>query len=639
MKIINQSILVVLSILFWGQIYAQREVTIVIGYPDHPDYFIYSIPPSDEHARFGGEYYFSVTNTGNEELTNWELFTTWKTLNSTWGVVNKTILNATTGEIKLTGPSWDQTLSVGESIVLNGEWISSGSVEDWIDFLPREITMNADGGEVNVVYDTQGTIQGMSYVIQKVKPIENERKTFTNKKIVAYFPIFDAQNAWCSLQKYGSNIDQLRVQLYSISTEGELRAGQDLPSGVDPYSEIDFWYDSLVNMGVVNYCNQNNIELIPVVYNYNSDLGDFEQVGVHNMMMNPIKRTQHLQDLENLLITHPNFAGIDIDYESLQASDRDNYSLFMEDLADIIHAENKLLTTAVHTKVGHGTWYGPQAQDLERIGNAVDEILLMTYDLHWATSPTYSNPPPTAGCQSTTDWMNDVASFAISEIDDPSKIQLGIPFYGYRWKQGFENHTLNDPGIGLTNEDATLLMQDNGLTYNDVQRDANGMDPYFNISINGENWVCYFQDSLSIHHKLTSLLEHDLKDYVGGVGIWRLGGETDDMWKALVYQLQDDFADVSSIECSNENSMVTLYENKKNDIVVYPNPTESNLYVEFINEFNGSAKIIDLLGNCLISKPVKSNHFIIELFELKSGSYILEISDETNVHIVKVIKF
>ena len=34
--------------------------------------------------------------------------------------------------------------------------------------------------------------------------------------------------------------------------------------------------------------------------------------------------------------------------------------------------------------------------------------------------------------------INDIAFFAVSEIIDPSKIQIGLPFYGYRWKSGFE---------------------------------------------------------------------------------------------------------------------------------------------------------------------------------------------------------
>lgn len=619
-----------------------QEITVTIGYPDHEDYFIYSIPPSDEHARFGGEYYFKVENTGSVALNNFELFTIWKTLNSTWGVVEKTVLNASTGEIKLTGPSWDTNLDVGESFELNGEWIATSSVEDWIDFLPRDIQMTADGySNVNVVYDTQGTISAGSYEVQKTLPITNDRKTFSDLKVVAYFPIFDAERAWCSLQKYGQNIDQLRVQLYSISPNGELRAGQDLPSGVDPITDLDFWYDSIVNMGVVQYCQDNGIEFVPVVYNYNGDINDFDQQAVHNMMTTPAVRTAHLADLNQLIIDHPEFSGIDIDYESLMAIDRDNYSLFMEDLSVIVHNHNKILTTAVHTKAGPGTWYGPQAQDYQRLGNAVDEMLLMTYDLHWATSPTFSNPPPTAGCQSTPDWMNDVAMFAVSEVDDPSKIQLGLPFYGYRWKHLFENHTLNDPGEGLTYEDALDLMNQHGIDPNTLTREPNGQERNFIVNIDGTDWIGYYQDGPALSFKLESLDEYDLRDFIGGVGIWRLGGENDEMWEAVMQSVKGTNAIVNSnIDCSTGGNSNSLEETQ---LIAryYPNPVENELTIERTNSNPASIQLLDITGK-LIHDFGQKNGSIISLnfapLNIAEGTYFLKIGDDSGtVQTVKIL--
>ena len=75
--------------------FSQSEVTISIGYPDHEGYLVYSIPPSDENARFGGSYYFKVENTGTVNLNNWKIHTFWKALNSTWGIVTKTTLDPT----------------------------------------------------------------------------------------------------------------------------------------------------------------------------------------------------------------------------------------------------------------------------------------------------------------------------------------------------------------------------------------------------------------------------------------------------------------------------------------------------------------------------------------------------------------
>jgi spore germination protein len=610
-------------------VFSQSQVTLTLGYPDHPDYFIYSIPPASENAKFGGEYYFKIENTGSVDLVDWQLHTFWKALNSTWGVVQKTVLNSATGEIRLEGPTWDGTLSVGESIVLNGEWIPSSSVEDWVDFLPRNSTMMSQGQMIPVVYNTTGSESVAAYQVQKIKPFDISRKTFANKKIVAYFPIFDAENAWCSLQRYGKNIDELRIQLYSITPQGVLRAGQDLPNSLDPIVSIDYWFNFIDSLGVVDYCVQNGIQLVPVAYNYNGDLNDFDQNAVHTMMVNPTLRTQHISDLHQRLVAHPEFAGIDVDYESLLGTDRENYASFMEDLALDVHGLGKILTTAVHTKVGAGTWDGPQAQDYERIGNAVDELLLMTYDLHWATSPTFSSPPPTAGCQSTPDWMNDVASFAISEINDPSKIQLGLPFYGYRWKQGFEAHTLNDPGVGLTYYDAQELIEQNGITPTMITRESHGYEPTFTVSIGSVNWVCYFQDSASLNYKLTALLENDLADYIGGVGIWRLGKENDGMWRAVVSAVKHTNAIIENSICTQSLGTNELVD-APTAIQVFPNPCSDILNVNYVGKPT-ILRMRNTIGQLLFEKNIEQGSSEISTTHLSVGVYYIEINNTISI--------
>lgn len=623
-----------LPFIFSCTILFGQEVTMTIGYPDHESYFVYTIDQQTENAQMGGEYYVKIENTGNVALNNWELHTTWKTLNNTWGVVEKTVVNPSTGEIILSGPSWDKDLDVGESIVINGEWIASGSVDDWIDFLPRSSAFFANGQSISLLYDTSGEIANGNYVVQKVLPINPSRKTFADQKVVAYFPLFDIDNAWCSLQRYGNNIDQLRVQLYSITSDGYLRAGQNTPQNINPEIDIDYWYSVLDTLGLIDFCENNAIELVPVIFNYNEQINDFDRQGVHAMMSNPTKRAQHLADIIQLLNDHPTFDGIDVDYESLQPEDREPYASFMEDLSTLVHAENKILTTAVHTKIGPGTWYGPQAQDYERIGNAVDEFMIMTYDLHWATSPTYNNPPPTAGCQSTPDWINDIAFFAVSEIIDPSKIQIGLPFYGYRWKAGFENHTIEDPGVGLVFGDAKILMEQNNLTFNDLSRENNGKEPYFYASIDGEEWVCYFQDSLSIDYKLSSLYEHDLIDYIGGVGIWRIGGEDDQLWNALSYKLDGQLAQIGTIDCPYiTDETLSLSDRHTVEAILYPNPSSdrvqitSEYLIESVTVYSATGKIVSK-----IEKTPSSKTCLIDVSNLESGSYIASI--QVNSHII-----
>ena len=636
MKLVLKTLLII-HLITTNFACAQAEVKITIAYPDHESYFIYSIPPSDEHARFGGMYYVKIENSGTTDLTDWEMHTFWKALNSTWGVVEKTTINPATGEIKLTGPTWSPHLTVGESITISGEWIPTGSIEDWIEFLPRETSFTSGGDIIPITYETTGTVDGSGFTGQIVKPLDSDLKTYSELKTIAYFPLFDAERAWCSLQRYGKNIDQLRVQLYSITPDGKLRAGQDLPDDVDPIDDIHYWYDFIDEMGVVEYCLENEIELIPVAFNYNPELGDFDQIAVHNMMVNPTLRANHINDIVAVMLDKSAYAGIDIDYESLMATDRDNYSAFMEDLAEAVHAEDKILTTAVHTKVGPGTWYGPQAQDFERLGNAVDEILLMTYDLHWATSPTFADPPPTAGCQATPDWMNDVAFFGISEIEDPSKIQLGLPYYGYRWKHLFENHTLEDPGVGLTYEDAQNLIEEHGITPAMINREANGNEPYFVVEIEGVDWVCYYQDDEALNYKLNALYENDLKDYIGGIGIWRLGGENDAMWNTITNHTKGSPAIIdNTIDCSAVSSSEKI--ESKATFITYPNPARDIIHIkDFSPNDIVDITILDMQGRIIYYTNTSSS--TISIKNLASGTYVLKLkTTHGNFHFTTFMK-
>jgi spore germination protein YaaH len=635
MRLLISKMLIILT----GSILFGQEVTVTIGYPDHESYFVYTIDQQTENAQMGGEYYLKIENTGNITLENWEMHTTWKTLNNTWGVATKTVVNQSTGEIELSGPSWDKDLDPGETIIINGEWVPSGSVDDWIDFLPRSSTFSANGQNIPILYDTSGEIANGNYTVQKVLPINQSRKTFTNQKVVAYFPLFDIENAWCSLKRYGENIDQLRVQLYSITTDGFLSAGQNTPENIDPAVEIDYWHNVIDTLGLIDFCETNNIELVPVIFNYNEDINDFDREGVYEMMSNPSKRSQHLIDIMNLIHMHPEYDGIDVDYESLQPQDRDPYATFMEDLSELVHNENKILTTAVHTKIGPGTWYGPQAQDYERIGNAVDEFMIMTYDLHWATSPTYDNPPLTAGCQSTPDWINDIAFFAVSEIIDPSKIQIGLPFYGYRWKSGFENHTVDDPGVGLVFRDAEILMQEANLDLSNISRESNGQEPYFNTIIDGEEWVCYFQDSIAIDYKLTSLYENDLIDYIGGVGIWRIGGEDDQLWNALTYKLKGQNAIIGAIDCPYITDEVAQLDHQENiTFKIYPNPAEKSVTIESSQNIE-KIEIRSLQGELIFEKDSTEETFFktIEVSKYSAGSYIINIMMPSQIKRKKLI--
>lgn len=154
--------------------------------------------------------------------------------------------------------------------------------------------------------------------------------------------------------------------------------------------------------------------------------GGFEPKRMSAAVATAESRRRHARELLRI-VRDERAAGVDLDYESMRASDRDGFSLLVEEIARQFRAGGKTVSVTVHPKTSEpGNWEGPQAQDWRRLGRAVDQFRVMTYDMHWATS----DPGPIAADA----WVEQVMTFAATVLPK-SKLWLGVPAYGYDWGQ------------------------------------------------------------------------------------------------------------------------------------------------------------------------------------------------------------
>lgn len=153
--------------------------------------------------------------------------------------------------------------------------------------------------------------------------------------------------------------------------------------------------------------------------------------GMGELLADPSRRAAHVADLTALVATH-GLDGLDIDYEVFAFSDdratwaatQPNWLAFVQELADVLHADGKLLVVSVPPVYDDGSpadtgfWvYGH-----ERLGEIVDRIRLMTYD--------YSVPEP--GPIAPIWWVRSVVE-AMTELVPGEKLDLGVPAYGRDW--------------------------------------------------------------------------------------------------------------------------------------------------------------------------------------------------------------
>ncbi len=160
----------------------------------------------------------------------------------------------------------------------------------------------------------------------------------------------------------------------------------------------------------------------------------FDEMGAGGMaalLADPTRRAAHAADLVALVATN-DLGGLDLDYEVFAFSDerstwaatQPNWLTFLQEVADALHADGKLLVVSVPPVYDDGSpadtgfWvYGH-----EQMGDIVDRIRLMTYD--------YSVPEP--GPIAPIGWVADVID-AVTDLVPGEKLDLGVPAYGRDW--------------------------------------------------------------------------------------------------------------------------------------------------------------------------------------------------------------
>jgi spore germination protein len=316
---------------------------------------------------------------------------------------------------------------------------------------------------------------------------------------IGYVPYWDQRRALEVVWQRPGMFDQVSLVWYSLDPNGRIVLTDDEYTHVDP--------------GAVQEMQARGIRVIPTVTSLRN--GRWNADVVRQMLHDPAARRTHIRELVDLAVTK-GYDGIDIDYESLSGEDRDVYSTFLTKLGAALHAEGKLLTTAVHPKVSNAGYDERNlAQDYRAIGAAVDQVRVMTYDYSWDTSP----PGPVAPAR----WVERVIAWTVTQIP-PEKVILGIDLLGYDWSGG--------RGVTVDHEQAQSLAKAHGVT---IRRSPDGSPSFVYRDSSGDRHEVWWEDARSAGAKLRLVSEYGL----GGVFFWRLGGEDSSVWPAARAALAD----------------------------------------------------------------------------------------------------
>lgn len=232
--------------------------------------------------------------------------------------------------------------------------------------------------------------------------------------------------------------------------------------------------------------------------------GRFSNNLIHQMLLNSASKERLMDELLSAMMTL-DFAGVDVDFEYILAEDRDLFTEFVAELRRRMNANGYRVSVALAPKTSAdqpGLLY--EGKDYRGLGEAADEVLLMTYEWGYKYGPAMAVAP--------LNKVRQVVEYALTEIP-AEKILLGVPNYGYDWTLPFVRGESEAVTIG--NVEAVQIAIANNA---EIRFDELAQSPFFTYEKESIQHEVWFEDVRSLQKKYDLLEEYNLR----GIGVWQI---------------------------------------------------------------------------------------------------------------------
>lgn len=211
--------------------------------------------------------------------------------------------------------------------------------------------------------------------------------------------------------------------------------------------------------------------------------------------------------------------GINIDYENVYTKDKENLVQFVREMTPLMHEQGLVVSIDVTPKSNSEMWSA--FLDRKLLGEAVDFMMVMAYDEHWAASPI-------AGSVSSLPWVEQSIKRILEEDGVPSsKLIMGIPLYTRIWTEAKDadgNVKVSSNSVGMQAVDTILA--EKGLT--PVYLPEIGQH-YVEYEEEGELKRIWIEDATSLQSRIELAKRYDL----GGVATWARSFVKPGIWEAM----------------------------------------------------------------------------------------------------------
>ncbi len=349
----------------------------------------------------------------------------------------------------------------------------------------------------------------------------------------------------------------------------------------------------------------------------------------HQTLFDNPTSVQTLIDTLVGLVKYREADGINIDFEAVSSSQKENLTAFMIALSNRFHAE--IPGSTVSIALPAVDW--SSTFDVAVMNDYVDIFLIMGYGYHWSGGATAGPVSPKNSGDIWTDI--DVTQSINSYLEDgisPEKLCLAVPYYGRDWPT--ENDNIPSSATATSEAITYQNVRDNYSDYTAIWDNHSSTPGY--IYEDASSWhQCWFDNAESMGKKYDMVKAQN----IGGIGIWALG--YDGSYTELYDIISEKFSDNGNNQCSGTFSdmggaMGNYYNNENYIFTIAPNGAEQielifdNFFVEqdydtlFI--YNGETT------NSPLIDYYTGEHFIDETIIASSGAVTFKFRSDVGVN-------
>lgn len=207
--------------------------------------------------------------------------------------------------------------------------------------------------------------------------------------------------------------------------------------------------------------------------------------------------------------------GINIDSEHTKIDDRDYITDFVKEFRQAA-GEDFIITVDVTPQISADVTKEPY--DRKALAEIADYMVVMAYDQHWGSSDK-------AGSVAQYKWVEGSINVLFRNIPN-KKMILGVPLYTRIWKE--DGGKVTSKTISM--DEVARIIASKGLK---PVWDKESQQNYIEYQENGADYKIWIEDANSLEKKVSLVNKYNL----AGVGSWRLGFETSNIWDVISKEL------------------------------------------------------------------------------------------------------